>query len=551
MRLEVLAHTTGVRVEVLHVAAQNTGRAGLANKGGIVAEILVNGRTRLSFLTAHLEAHEGRHKYETRVSTLADILSGTKAKQHDCSLTAHFSFALGDLNFRSELPNHAEVDDKEHMRIVRDMAERKDWEALNQIDELQRALRNKECLVGYQTLFCNFPPTFKVERQAGYAYIDKRRPSYTDRILWKTNHGLDDKIRPLVYEPIDDFTSSDHKPIRAAFAVKLNEPYCFRPKMTRRRSISNFGNILSKKRDKSLVLVHKERFHLFVSDLSCEIYGKSKSIRPGQTDRSQSAPNPYVCLVSDPPAALRQKIKKGWQRWNHALQRAFEFRARRLVMTSFVNAKGYPRSSIKKQTLAAHWENEEIHSEVQTHLPDGSPIDLSGAMLRLTVMDSRSTDDVVIGSFVCNLVNLIRSCRPSNCESTWRILATRARSKRVVERSLKQSQRQGSVLSLFSKRGSQESDDHPDPPDVDPIEAIEIDEPIVKNGVETGRIKCKIEAWWMHDWAANNFNGSGSGSLPFHSSRATNGSEEFRGVLSERRSTPTDNSARKRGVKGK
>lgn len=47
---------------MIHVSAQNTGRAGLANKGGIVAELMINGTTRLSFLTAHLEAHEGRYK---------------------------------------------------------------------------------------------------------------------------------------------------------------------------------------------------------------------------------------------------------------------------------------------------------------------------------------------------------------------------------------------------------------------------------------------------------------------------------------------------------
>jgi hypothetical protein len=42
---------------VLSVKTQATGKHGLANKGGIVAEVAVNQSTRLAFMTAHLEAH--------------------------------------------------------------------------------------------------------------------------------------------------------------------------------------------------------------------------------------------------------------------------------------------------------------------------------------------------------------------------------------------------------------------------------------------------------------------------------------------------------------
>jgi hypothetical protein len=62
MQLVILVHRNNVAAEVIQVSAQNTGRAGLANKGGIVAELLINGTTRISFLTAHLEAHEGNYK---------------------------------------------------------------------------------------------------------------------------------------------------------------------------------------------------------------------------------------------------------------------------------------------------------------------------------------------------------------------------------------------------------------------------------------------------------------------------------------------------------
>lgn len=71
-------------------------------------------------------------------------------------------------------------------------------------------------------LYVSFTPTFKMERGPGYKYKAQRTPSYTDRILWRTGHKLGKNITPLSYEPIDDFVTSDHKPIRGAFEVQLN-----------------------------------------------------------------------------------------------------------------------------------------------------------------------------------------------------------------------------------------------------------------------------------------------------------------------------------------
>jgi hypothetical protein len=88
--------------DVISVKAQNTGRAGLANKGGIVAECNINNGTRISFLTAHLEAHEGIAKYNTRCSTIGDILRGTQSSVVtdfgcDVSLSSHYMFVMGTL----------------------------------------------------------------------------------------------------------------------------------------------------------------------------------------------------------------------------------------------------------------------------------------------------------------------------------------------------------------------------------------------------------------------------------------------------------------------
>jgi hypothetical protein len=232
MRLMIFYNGDAITLDVISLKAQNTGRAGLANKGGIVAEVNINGGTRIAFFTAHLEAHEGASKYATRCSTVGDIFRGTTSDVTKCrcdpSLASHFMFAMGDLNFRTKLPDF-EAGSPEHVTAVHELAEKKDWATINEHDELAAALRRKDCFVGFATPLCWFPPTFKVHRQGGYVYNDQRSPSYTDRILYKGSHRLEGKIKVLTYEPIDNFASSDHKPIRGAFEVELNPKLKWRP----------------------------------------------------------------------------------------------------------------------------------------------------------------------------------------------------------------------------------------------------------------------------------------------------------------------------------
>uniref|UniRef100_A0A7S2END7 Inositol polyphosphate-related phosphatase domain-containing protein n=1 Tax=Ditylum brightwellii TaxID=49249 RepID=A0A7S2END7_9STRA len=225
MRMMILVKT-GLKDQVtdIDVDAENTGLVGvLANKGGIVSSITVR-NTRLSFMTAHLEAHEGGKHYMNRNSNLAEILSGARVgpghKYFDASLNSHHAFFCGDLNYRVVLPEK-EIDQEEHKRIVRDMVEKEEWSALNDYDELGQALTKKECLNGFMTLPCHFPPTFKVTRQDGYAYNAKRTPSYTDRVLWKSADGFESNLSPICYEPCPDFITSDHKPFWCALKLEM------------------------------------------------------------------------------------------------------------------------------------------------------------------------------------------------------------------------------------------------------------------------------------------------------------------------------------------
>jgi len=233
MRLIIYSLNQNHSVHIKSTRAQNTGVGGLANKGGIVAEVIVDRGTVLSFMTCHLEAHEGEDKYDRRIASLAEIFKGTKkyalpSIYPDASLATHFCFILGDLNFRTRYEGRIKYD--EQIDAVNHLVAQKRWEELNNYDELRLAIEKKECLNGFKTLYCNFPPTFKVERENGYKYKANRTPSYTDRILWRTGDLLEDHVVPLAYGPVDQFTASDHKPIRGAFDVRLNQGIALRKK---------------------------------------------------------------------------------------------------------------------------------------------------------------------------------------------------------------------------------------------------------------------------------------------------------------------------------
>ena len=126
MRLEILTHKD-LNVELLSLAAQNTGMGvngimNAPNKGGIFAELLVEKSTRISFCTAHLQAHEGKDRYDDRCRMTAAILEGTAPEgpvNIDLAVRSHFVFFLGDLNFRTELPDAPYLTKEQHHEKVK------------------------------------------------------------------------------------------------------------------------------------------------------------------------------------------------------------------------------------------------------------------------------------------------------------------------------------------------------------------------------------------------------------------------------------------------
>jgi hypothetical protein len=399
MRLMVFAGPE-ISLDVLNVKAVNTGKMGLANKGGIVAEFCINNNLRLSVLSAHLEAHETEAKYKMRCSTIRDILRETTSSavtdfHCDVSLSSHYTFVMGDLNFRTRLPD-CEPGSQEHIDKTHSLVEKKDWDTIYHYDELSHAIKNNDCLTEFKNLKCSFPCTFKVHRMKGYKYNEKRSPSYTDRVLFKANHLLSDNIRPLAYESIDSFQSSDHKPVRLACEITCNPLQRWRPvlmkthhsfRATQKKGKKLRGSSFGKRDDPTTT--KRENLHLFVSSIECSI----------SSDKySESLPTPYVSFISTPRDAMKKDVSAK-EKLRNVLGLLSSSKKKVSVQM------GWPRTKCAKHTCNPHWQDE-IHFKVRTHDDAGKPIDLTGALLHVLLFDDKDNSHL-IGCASLNLAFLI------------------------------------------------------------------------------------------------------------------------------------------------
>lgn len=308
MRMIVLVKKNLVNdIEYLDCLAGNTGIGNfigmgtyLPNKGGIIVNLSIY-KTKLSFVTAHLAAHEGSSYYTNRCQDMRNIFRQAKKEKskypeaYDASIFNHHLFVFGDLNFRIQLPVMTE-NHEEHVEKVLNFVEKEDWVTLGKHDELWKAIREGDFCAGYKTLPCFFPPTFKVERLDGFHYQSQRTPSYTDRILWKSAHGHVSNITPLYYEPCPSFSNSDHKPIRGAFSIVTN----------------NNNNTKKTTFDAPMTC------HIFLSEISCNSISAKRLVEPTEDNTKDVEYSFYIIALTSPIELLQNDnniIKKKHDRF--------------------------------------------------------------------------------------------------------------------------------------------------------------------------------------------------------------------------------------------
>ncbi|XP_010949653.2 phosphatidylinositol 4,5-bisphosphate 5-phosphatase A [Camelus bactrianus] len=192
------------------------------NKGGVSVRLAAFGHM-LCFLNCHLPAH--MDKAEQRKDNFQTILSLQQFQGPGAQgiLDHDLVFWFGDLNFRIESYD---------LHFVKFAIDSEQLHQLWEKDQLNMAKNTWPILKGFQEGPLNFAPTFKFD--VGTNKYDtsakKRKPAWTDRILWKVkapgggpspsgreSHRL--QVTQHSYRSHMEYTVSDHKPVAAQFVL--------------------------------------------------------------------------------------------------------------------------------------------------------------------------------------------------------------------------------------------------------------------------------------------------------------------------------------------
>ncbi|CAG4969549.1 unnamed protein product [Parnassius apollo] len=200
-----------------------TGLGGLwGNKGAVSVRFNIYGCS-VCLVNCHLAAHE--HLLAERISDYNTII-----KQHfyhvaeTSNILYHdYVFWIGDLNFRTDHPAGDCPTSEEIVAALRKV-EKDKYTGLLRHDQLIAVMETGEAFSEFTEPEIRFPPTYKFLMGTD-DYDIKRKPSWTDRILYKViaNNYENITLRADVvsYNHVPHYTVSDHKPVVALFNIKI------------------------------------------------------------------------------------------------------------------------------------------------------------------------------------------------------------------------------------------------------------------------------------------------------------------------------------------
>ncbi|XP_035898207.1 phosphatidylinositol 4,5-bisphosphate 5-phosphatase A-like isoform X4 [Anopheles stephensi] len=197
-----------------------TGLGGIwGNKGAVSIRLNVYGSS-ICLVNAHLAAHD--HMLEERINDYERIVQEQKfhVKAKETIFDHDYVFWFGDLNFR--LTGEATTSADE----IRAMVARDELKQLIEKDQLLLVRREGRAFSQLQERLPQFPPTFKFEHGSN-DYDMKRRPAWTDRILYAVNENNYRNVRLTAeqtsYKSHPSYSISDHKPVTSEFTLKVYE----------------------------------------------------------------------------------------------------------------------------------------------------------------------------------------------------------------------------------------------------------------------------------------------------------------------------------------
>ncbi|XP_068633348.1 inositol polyphosphate 5-phosphatase K-like isoform X1 [Battus philenor] len=220
-----LKHVTHLRdIEAQYT---KTGLGGLwGNKGAVSVRFNIYGCS-VCLVNCHLTAHE--HLLADRINDYNTII-----KQHSYHVTEtsnilyhDYVFWIGDLNFRTDYPTGNSPSSEEIVAALQKI-EKDKYTALLKHDQLVAVMDAGEAFSEFTEPEIKFPPTYKFLIGTD-DYDIKRKPSWTDRILYKVvaNNYENITLRADVvsYNHLPHYTVSDHKPVIGQFNIKIPQVF--------------------------------------------------------------------------------------------------------------------------------------------------------------------------------------------------------------------------------------------------------------------------------------------------------------------------------------
>ncbi|XP_045498376.1 inositol polyphosphate 5-phosphatase K-like isoform X2 [Colias croceus] len=204
-----------------------TGLGGLwGNKGAVSVRFNIYGCS-VCLVNCHLTAHE--HLLADRIADYNTII-----KEHSYHLTEtsnilyhDYVFWIGDLNFRTDHPTGSSPTSQEIVATLQKV-EKDKYTSLLKHDQLLAVMDSGEAFSEFSEPEIRFPPTYKFLLGTD-DYDTKRKPSWTDRILYKViaNNYENITLRAdlISYNHIPHYMVSDHKPVVAQFNIKTFSNY--------------------------------------------------------------------------------------------------------------------------------------------------------------------------------------------------------------------------------------------------------------------------------------------------------------------------------------
>ncbi|XP_045772513.1 inositol polyphosphate 5-phosphatase K-like isoform X1 [Maniola jurtina] len=204
-----------------------TGLGGLwGNKGAVSVRFNIYGCS-VCLVNCHLTAHE--HLLADRINDYNTILKehGYQVSETSNILFHDYVFWIGDLNFRTDHPTGSSPTSEEIVATLQKV-EKDKYTALLKHDQLLAVMDSGEAFSEFSEPEIRFPPTYKF-LMGSDDYDLKRKPSWTDRILYKViaNNYENITLRAdlISYNHIPHYTVSDHKPVVAQFNIKIRQKH--------------------------------------------------------------------------------------------------------------------------------------------------------------------------------------------------------------------------------------------------------------------------------------------------------------------------------------